>query len=361
MTRIAGVPEQLAALSKLLTEGGVELSVAAVSVSNVTLPEMPPGVAAQVAASLHDVTDALRRAAMTAETDSVDLRKRALWFAVADGGGATALYAAFAFKAIGDIPLDGLDTASRVRVAAMLKAWGRYDRVVAPVVDEYGADSLAATKIWLLWECRNPMPLSRLKTVVEGAGDAGVYAEETGVPLTALRAVATKVLGPVNIAASAFQVIDPEHRRGWMRTADRVAGVANITGSIGTLGMEFLPAAAAIPGLDVAVGALLIGAAGYEIYANRKALARVVVAGTKAAGTFAWQHRAYIMAGPAGAPAVFVWNHRGEAAKLTVSATTWGVDHAEEGARVVLHGVEDAPGAVVSGISSGWKAVTSWP
>ena len=147
MTRIAGVPAQLASFSKLLAEAGVELGAEAVSVADAPLPVMPPGVAGRVADTRARVPATLHRAALAAEREAIDTRKRALWFAAADSGAASAVAAILGVKAVGQIPLDVLDVESRLRVADMLKAWGRFERVAMPIAREYGTRSFAATQI----------------------------------------------------------------------------------------------------------------------------------------------------------------------------------------------------------------------
>lgn len=375
MTRIAGVPAELARLSNVLVEAGVELSVEAVTVSNTTLPEMPPGVAGQVAGNLADASSALRRSALIAQREAVDVRKRALWLVRADGGDTSAIAALIGFRAVGEIPLASLDTAARLRVADMLKAWQRYDRVVVPIVDQYGTESMAATKIWLLWQRRNPMPLSRLNSVIASAGDAAAYERATGIPLAGLRSVAGKIMGPIGFGTNLYSFVRPEHAHGWERTGDRIAAGAGMVGSGGATAMALAPALAAVPGLDIAVGALLVGAAGWEVYTHRKEIAHALVGGAKTA----WDNKAYFMAGPGGAPAVFAWNHRGEAARVAVSSAVWGAHRAEDAARIALgvanqgldaaehvgggaiHVAGGAGSTVAHGLADGWKKLSPWP
>jgi hypothetical protein len=324
VTKIAGVPAQLAVFSKLLAEAGVELGVEAVSVADAPLPAMPPGVAGQVAGTLGRVPELLRRAALVAEREAIDTRKRALWFAAADSGAASAVAAVIGVKTVGQIPLDVLDVQSRVRVADMLKAWGRFERVAMPIANEYGPRSFAATQIWFAWQERNPMPLSRLRSVIAGAGSAEEYERAAGVPLAGLRAVATKVLGPIGVVTSVYSIVNPEHASGWERTGDRVAAGAGLLGSGSTTVLAFAPALAN-PAVDIAVGVLLVGAAGWEVYTHRRAIAHAVVG----AGDFAWKHRTAILAPTPLGPAALAWDHKKDIARVAVTAG--------EGA---LHGVE---------------------
>jgi hypothetical protein len=342
VTRIAGIPQQLAALSTVLAEAGVELSVAATSVSTAGLPSMPPGIAGQVEHAISHGRSTLQRAARTAEREASEVRRRALWLARADSGGTAGLEALFGLRALAETPLYALDTVSRHRIAEMLQAWSRYNRVVLPVVREYGETSLPATKIWLLWQRRNPMALSRLNSVIDGAGDAAKYEQTAGLPLAGLRAVAAKALGPFGMATSAYSLLHPAHAHGWERTGDRVAAGAGFLGSGGATVLAFAPELAAVPGVNVAVGALLVGAAGWEIYSHRKAIAHSVVG----AGEWAWSHKVQILAATPAGPAAVAWDHRKEIARGVVGTERWGVRRAKD----VEHGITGIPGQFVDGL-----------
>jgi hypothetical protein len=343
MTRIAGIPQQLEMFSSTLAEVGVELSVAAVSVSEAGVPAMPPGVAGQVIEALAHTGTALQRAAVTAEREAAEVRRRALWLLAADRGSTTALDAAFALRA-GEMPLNVLDLLARRRVTQMLAAWGRYTRVVLPVVREYGPTSMPATSIWFSWQGRNPMPLSRLNSVIRGAGDAASYERASGLPLVGLRAVAGKVLGPLGVATSIYSLAYPEHSTGWERTGDQVAAGAGMLGSGGMTALAFAPELAAVPGVNIAVGALLVGAAGWEIYTHRKAIAHAAVS----AADFAWKHRTAVLAGTPAGPALVAWDHRKDIARGAVAATKWSGDRLSD----VGHGIASAPGEIAHDFES---------
>jgi hypothetical protein len=349
VTRIAGIPQQLALFSTVLAEAGVELGVEATSVATAGLPVMPPSVAGQVEHAVTHASNALQQAARTAEREASDVRRRALWLARANGGETTGLEALFGLRALAETPLYALDTLARHRVAEMLNAWSRYNRVVVPIVNEYGETSMPATKIWFLWQQRNPMSLSRLNTVLEGAGDAAKYEHGAGLPLAGLRSVAGKALGPLGIATSIYSLAHPAHDHGWERTGDRVAAGAGLLGSSGATALAFAPGLAAVPGVNIAVGALLVGAAGWEIYTHRKAIAHAVVG----AGNWALNHSTQILAGTPAGPAVVAWEHRKDLARGAVSVGSWGLHRAED----VKDGITSAPGQFVSGLrglAHGW-------
>jgi hypothetical protein len=330
--------------STVLAEAGVELSVEATSVATAGLPVMPPTVAGQVTQALAHASTALQRAAVTAEREASEVRRRALWLAIANRGDTTGLETFFGLRALAEAPLSVLETASRHRVAEMLQAWGRYTRVVLPIVDEYGPTSMPATKIWFAWQQRNPMALSRLSSVIAGAGDAASYEHATGLPLAGLRSVAAKTFGPLGVVTSVYSLAHPAHEGGWERTGDRVAAGAGLLGSGGATVLAFAPGAAAIPGLNIAVGALLVGAAGWEIYTHRKAIAHAAVA----AGDFVWKHKTAVLAGTPLGPAAVAWDHRKEIARGAVAATDWTGDRLED----VGEGIASTPGRVADGFKS---------
>jgi hypothetical protein len=335
MARVAGIPAELRGVAASLHGTAGDLDALAARLASISYPEMPPATAATVQAFVGDAGSRLRRDAIVAESSGGGVKNRALWFEAAD-----ALLAAPASRAPymgGEAIVNVLDLTERLRVDRMLQEWTHWNRIVPEIVGSYGEDSMAATSIWFSRQEHSSLPYSRFLKMVEGEGDRDFYAGSADVPLTAFRAVAGKVLGPVGIATNAYTIFHPEHS-GWRGDVDRASGGIGTVGSIGATALAF---GAFVPGLDVAVGAALLGVAAWQLgnlmYDNRAAIARAAVA----TGNYVYEHAGWI-GGPLGQLA---WEHRGQAVRAAVSAGTWGADHAESVARTGLglgKGIVDA-------------------
>ena len=73
---------------------------------------------------------------------------------------------------------------------------------------------------------------------------------------------------------------------------------------------------------------LLVGAAGWEVYTHRRAIAHAVVG----AGDFAWKHKTAILAPTPLGPAAFAWNHKKDVARVAVTTGEGAVHGVESGA-----------------------------
>jgi hypothetical protein len=87
MTKIAGVPEELQGLSRALYDVAPEIDSTSRTLSGVSLPEMPPGVAGTVTATLGSVGQKLNNAATTVQQQGLDVGRRATWLRIAGEGG----------------------------------------------------------------------------------------------------------------------------------------------------------------------------------------------------------------------------------------------------------------------------------
>jgi hypothetical protein len=235
----------------------------------------------------------------------------------------------------------------------MLSEWARWERVVTPIVTDYGDDSLAATTAWFLFQRRSPLTVQQILKMVSGAGEQEAYAAAADVPLAAVRTVGGKILGPLGIYTNFLAMTHPEHE-GWRGTGGQVAGGIGLGGSIGATALAF---GAAVPGLDVAVGVALLGAGAWELgnlaWDNRKAIAKAATTAGKFAVDHAPDFAAGAVAGPAG---VFAWEHRGDIARGAVATATWGADQAESAASTALstaNDLLDKGGSVASTLTGG--------
>jgi hypothetical protein len=87
MTRIAGVPAELSALSRALSGVAPDLQLTATRLGGVSLPEMPPSVAGVVSDTLGSVGGCLCSAALTVEREQLDVESSAQWLTIAGEGG----------------------------------------------------------------------------------------------------------------------------------------------------------------------------------------------------------------------------------------------------------------------------------
>jgi hypothetical protein len=81
--RVFGVPGQLRALSRTLTDVAPELDRVATRLTSARLPDMPPGVAAVVAGTLSQVGASMRRAAAAVTREGLDVQRRVIWLEIA--------------------------------------------------------------------------------------------------------------------------------------------------------------------------------------------------------------------------------------------------------------------------------------
>jgi hypothetical protein len=335
MTKIAGIPEQLRGVAEAMHGTAGDLHALAVRLSGLEYPEMPGGTDAMVRGLVADAGARLRRDAMVAESSSGDVKKRATWFEAADALLAAPLITAS--KDTSELLATVLDLKERLRVDQMMKEWRRWNRVVPDVVDDYGADSMAATRMWFIFQERSPLAHADFLAMLKGAGERDLYAESADIPFAAARAFAGKVLGPLGVYTNFEIALHPEHD-GWRGDVDRASGVVGIFGSGGATALAF-GVGATIPGLDVAVGAALLGVGAWQLgnlaWDNRKAIAHAAVKGA----TFAYDHAGWV-AGPLGQLA---WEHRGDAARAAVASVNWGVDR---GADIANAGIGLAKGGV---------------
>jgi hypothetical protein len=332
MTRVAGIPEQLRGVASSLHGTAGDLEALAGELSGISYPEMPPDTAGVVIGLVTDAGGRLRRDAIVADSAGGDIKNRALWFEFAD-----ALLSAPVFKAVhesSDSVVNALDAVEARRVEQMLGEWRRWNRVVPEIIDEYGADSGPATSIWFSFQERSPLTYDQLMRMLAAEGSPEDLATAADVPLAAFRGVAGKFLGPLGIITNGLMLIDPEHS-GWRGDVDRVSGglgvVASGTATAMALGLS-------VPGLDVAVGGVLLGVAAWQvgnlIYDNRKAIASAAVSTAK----YVYDHAGWI-GGPLGQLA---WEHRSDAVHGIVSAGEWGFDHALGVANTGLNAAQGA-------------------
>lgn len=341
MSRIAGVPEQLRAAATVIAQTAPELDLAAVALASAALPEMPPGVAASVQGTISQASSTLHRAAATAGHTGRELKRRGLWLELADAG-PTAWALGLTAKAAIDLPFGLMDFAERKRGLDMLRIWGRYERAVLPIARDYGEQSMQATKMWLLFQRSHPEFATKMMTIADGAGELGKYERAADVPFPLIRGVGGKILGPVGVLSSSWLLLHPEHEHGWERTGDRIAGGAGVIGGAGATMAAFggLEAVGlAVPGVNIAVATLIVGAAAWDLYTHRKEVAHALAEG----GKFLWDHKAIVVAGPAGAAAQEVWDHRRDIARGAVTVGEFGVHRAEDAAHIVT----SAPGTLV--------------
>lgn len=326
MTKIAGIPEQLDGVATAMNGTAGDLQSLAVRLSGLSYPEMPPATDATVRRLVADAGSRLRRDAIVADSSSGDVRKRAAWFRAADVLLASPLVRAP--KETAELFANALDLKERLRVGQMLKEWKRWNRVVPDVVDDYGEDSGAATRIWFLFQERSPLTHARFLTMLEGEGERAVYADGAEVPFTVARSIAGKFLGPLGVYTNLRIAMHSDYS-GWRGDTDRVVGGFGVAGSLGATALAF---GAAVPGLDVAVGAVLIGVGAWQLgnlaWDNKTAIAHAAVKGAK----LAYDHAGWV-AGPLGQLA---WEHRGQAVHAAVSGVEWGVDHGEDIAKTGL-------------------------
>src|SRR6185437_9296587 len=123
------------------------------------------------------------------------------------------------------------------------------------IVDDYGAESMQATRIWFIFQERSPLSHERFLQMLDGAGETESYAAAVDVPLAGLRVVAGRVLAPLGIATNFMVMIHPEHD-GWRGDVDRISGGLGVGSSAVLTAAAF---GATIPGLDVVAGGVLLG------------------------------------------------------------------------------------------------------
>lgn len=293
MTKIAGIPEQLDGVASAMSGTAGDLQSFAVKLAGIAYPEMPAGTDATVRALVADAGSRLRRDAIVADSSSGDVKKRAAWFRAADVLLTAPL--ARAPKETAELFANALDLKERMRVGEMLKEWRRWNRVVPDIVNDYGEDSGAATRIWFLFQERSPLEHARFLSMLEGEGSRALYTESADVPLTAARSIAGKFLGPLGVYTNLRIAMHSDYT-GWRGDTDRVVGGFGVAGSLGATALAF---GAAVPGLDVAVGAVLIGVGAWQLgnlaWDNKKAIAHAAVKGAD----FVYQHAGWA-AGPLG-------------------------------------------------------------
>jgi hypothetical protein len=348
MTRFAGVPEQLRAAATVLGATAPELDLAAVALSSIALPAMPPGVALVVEDTLWRASATLRQAALEAKREGEDLKRRGLWLELADAGGTAWAYSVVTRAAL-DIPTGLMDFVERKRAIRLLQVWRAYKRLVVPTADRFGPESYEALWKYFRFQYHYPEVASRLPMLAEGAGDMSFYERASGVPLPLLRGVTGKILGPLGVATGFLQIVNPEHSHGWERTGDEVAGGANLIGSATATLMTFGSAATVeaigvwIPGVNVAVAVLILGSAAWELYTHRREVARALVAGGKDV-----RDHPLLLIGPAGPAAQLAWDHRRTIARGAVATAQFGANSAENAAHLAV----SAAGASLNRIES---------
>jgi hypothetical protein len=365
MTKIAGIPEQLDGVAEAMRGTAGDLQALAIRLSSIAYPEMPAGTDATVRRLVGDAGSRLRRDAIVADSSAGDVKKRSAWFRAADTLLAAPLLRAP--KETSELLTNALDLKERLRVDQMVKEWNRWNRVVPNVVDDYGEDSMAATRIWFIFQERSPLTHARFLSMLEGEGSRALYAKGADVPFAFARSLGGKVLGPLGVYTNAQILLHSEYK-GWRGDVDRAMGGLGMVGSAGATALAF---GAAVPGLDVAVGAVLIGVGAWQLgnlaWDNRKAIAHAAVKSAK----FAYDHAGWA-AGPLGQLA---WEHRGDAARVAVGGFEWGVDHGEDIAKAglglakgglgdatslgsgVVHHAGDVEHVVVGGLASGAKKI----
>lgn len=341
MTRVAGIPEDLQSLAATLVGSAPELDLAGAMLARAAsaLPSMPAGVAGQVETSLQQAQRLLAQSAATAQKEGSDLRRRGLWLEIADRIRKAWEPVAAPFGML-STPNDAVNATSLWRVHRLLKVWDAYDRAVTPAVAAEGESSLAALNAQLSFEERNPMSPARFATVLEGAGEDGAYLESLG-SFAEVAGTIGKFTPVGGVVGGVVELALPTHRHGALMVADRASGFGTLAGS----GILLADAAgmALMPGLvPVALG-VVVAAGVWELYENRQAVARITVAG----GKFLLGH-AYVLAGPAGIAAKELYDYRRPLAHALVSTADTSAQLAENGAKTILGGAENAGASAVS-------------
>jgi hypothetical protein len=367
MTKIAGIPDQLDGVAASMQGTAGDLSALATRLAAIDYPEMPPATATAVRGLVGAAGSRLRRDAIVADTSSSGVKKRAAWFRAADV--LLASPALHVTKGVVEMFDSSLEVEQGLRVEQMMSEWERWNRVVPDVIHDWDEESMAATRIWFIFQERSPLPYTRFLSMLEGAGEREAYAASAEVPLLATRSIAGKILGPLGVYTNLKIAIHPDYG-GVRGDVDRGMAILGATGSMGQT-MLVLGIGAEIPGVDIVVGGILVGVAAWQVgnilWDEKGAIARGAVKG----GKFLYQHAGWA-AGPLGQLA---WEHRGEAVHAAVSGVEWGVDHGKDiattGLGIAEGGLHDAKGlgsglahdgedlgkTVVGGLSSGVSKV----
>jgi hypothetical protein len=341
MTRVAGIPEQLQSLAATLVGSGPELELAAGVLNSAagSLPSMPGGVASQVESALAQAQRLIRASAQAAANEGRDLRRRGLWLEIADRIKEAWEPASVGFGMVAT-PNDIFSATSKWRVARLMQTWGAYQAAVSPAVAAEGEPSLAALDAQLAFEERTGIPPDRFATLLEGAGDDAKYLEALG-SAARIGEVVGRYTPYAGIVGGVVEFVHPMHKHGALMLADRTAGAGTALGSAGLI----LAASSLIevPGVGEVALVVVIAAGLWELYENREEVARLTVAG----GKFALNH-AYLAAGPAGILAKEGWDDRRQLIHGLVSTADTGKNLAEDGAKTIVGGAEDAGKSVVS-------------
>jgi hypothetical protein len=349
MTKVAGIPGELRALASTLVTSTPELELAAATLGAAAVPEMPPGVSSQVEEAILRAQALLRDSARTASEEAQDLRRRGLWFEIADRAAGSREAASTLFGMV-TTPLDATDGFYRWRLATLLEKWAEYRADVLSVATTRGESSLPTLDAYLRFQETHPMSPQTFETMVDGAGSIDNYVASLG-RLAQVVDVLGRYAPYAAIPAGVVSLVRPQHAHGILMAADRGAGLATIGGSVGSIAMSAGLLEVTPLGVGV-VTVLLVGAGVYELYENREEVARLTVAG----GKFLLHH-AYVLAGPEGIVDHEIFAHRAALARAAVTSVDAGKDFAEKGAATILHGVTSGGESVVHGGASEGKKI----